>query len=285
MFKINTYSKLVKFSHTLFAMPFALIGYFLAAQQDGYGFNSLLLVYVILCMIFARNAAMAFNRYIDRESDALNQRTRMREIPIGAISPRSSLIFILINSLFFILTTYFINPLCFYLSPVALGVILGYSYTKKFTWLCHFILGIGLALAPLGAYLAVSGKFALMPMLFSFLVITWVSGFDILYSLQDETFDRNENLKSIPVAAGTKNALLFSLIIHLSSIFFITLIGITGKFGVFYTLGAIMFSALLLYQHLVLKQNDLSRINLAFFTLNGIASLLFGFFTIVSFYI
>lgn len=227
---------------------------------------------------------MAFNRYIDRESDALNQRTRMREIPIGAISPLSGLIFVIINSLFFILTTYFINPLCFYLSPVALGVILGYSYTKKFTWLCHFILGVGLALAPLGAYLAVSGKFATMPMLFSFLVITWVSGFDILYSLQDEAFDRNENLKSIPVAAGTKNALLLSLIIHLCSIFFITLIGITGKFGVFYTLGAIIFSGLLLYQHLLLKQNDLSRINLAFFTLNGIASLLFGFFTIVSFY-
>lgn len=155
-------------------------------------------------MIFARTAAMAFNRYIDRNIDAQNSRTAVREIPKGVVSPVAALTLVILSSVAFIITTYTINQICFYLSPVALIVVLGYSLTKRFTWLCHLILGIGLSLAPIGAYLAVTGKFDWLPLLFSFTVITWVSGFDIIYALQDEEFDRNLQLNSMPVAFGKK---------------------------------------------------------------------------------
>ena len=173
-------------------MPFALIGFFLASQQ--YNFEWITLLYVVLCMVFARSAAMAFNRYIDRDIDKENERTsQIREIPNGTITAKNALVFVLINSLLFVATTYFINSLCFTLSPVALLVILGYSFTKHFTALCHLVLGLGLALAPIGAYLAVSGEFSIIPILFSFVVLFWVSGFDIIYSLQDEEFDKTQN--------------------------------------------------------------------------------------------
>ena len=149
-------------------------------------------------MVFARNAAMGFNRYIDRKYDKKNARTSKREIPAGIINPISVLIFVIINIIGFIITTYFINELCFYLSPVAMLVVLGYSFTKRFTFLCHVVLGLGLSLAPIGAYLAVTGHFALYPVLYSFAVLFWVSGFDIFYALQDVEFDKSQNLKSIP---------------------------------------------------------------------------------------
>src|ERR1041385_3967632 len=180
----------MKFSHTVFALPFAIIGFCLAIYSGKAIFSWEKLFLVIGCMVFARSAAMAFNRYIDREFDAKNQRTAVREIPSGIITPGSALFFVIASSLLFITATFFINPICFYLSPVALLVVLGYSYTKRFTPLCHLILGIGLSLAPIGAYLAATGHFALQPLLFSFAVLFWVSGFDIIYALQDETFDR-----------------------------------------------------------------------------------------------
>ena len=173
---------LIKFSHTVFAMPFALIGFFLGITHSNVSLNWKLLVLVVLCMIFARSAAMAFNRYIDREIDTANPRTNMvREIPNGSIKAKSALIFVIINCLLFVTATWFINQLCFYLSPIALAVILGYSYTKRFTALCHLILGLGLALAPLGAYLAVTAEFALLPLFFSVAVLFWVGGFDYLF--------------------------------------------------------------------------------------------------------
>ena len=203
---MKKYLSLIKFSHTIFAMPFALIGFFLATKSNQVEWITLL--YVVLCMIFARSAAMAFNRYIDRDIDAANLRTAQeREIPNGSIKANSALIFVIISSLLFVTTTYLINSLCFALSPIALLVILGYSYTKRFTALCHLILGLGLALAPIGAYLAVSGKFDIVPLLFSAAVLFWVSGFDIIYSLQDQEFDKEQKLHSIPVLLGTKNAL------------------------------------------------------------------------------
>ena len=167
---------LVKFSHTIFAMPFALIGFFLAIRMNHIEFNWVILLLIILCMVFARNAAMAFNRYADKEIDNLNPRTAIREIPSGLIKPRSALLFTILNALLFIATTWFINPLTFKLSPVALLVILGYSLTKKFTSLCHFILGLGLSLAPIGAYISVTGKFNIIPIMFSCVVFFWVSG-------------------------------------------------------------------------------------------------------------
>ena len=275
---------LVKFSHTIFAMPFALIGFFLAVQMSEADIRWILLLLVILCMVFARNAAMAFNRYADKEIDILNPRRAVREIPSGVIRAKSALLFTIINAILFVGTTWFINPLAFKLSPIALLVILGYSLTKKFTYLCHFILGLGLSLAPIGAYISVTGRFEILPILFSCIVFFWVSGFDIIYALQDEEFDKSKNLKSIPARIGKKNALLFSTLTHLIAAAFVILPGIIAHFGLFYWIGAIVFIGLLIYQHLLIKPNDLSKVNLAFFTTNGIASVIFAFFTIFSMY-
>jgi 4-hydroxybenzoate polyprenyltransferase len=276
---MRKYLSLIKFSHTIFAMPFALIGFFLATKSNE--FEWILLLYVVLCMIFARSAAMAFNRYIDRNIDVANSRTaQIREIPNGSIKANSALIFVIINSLLFISITYLINSLCLALSPIALLVILGYSYTKRFTALCHLILGLGLALAPIGAYLAVSGEFNIIPLLFSAAVLFWVSGFDIIYSLQDQKFDKEQKLHSIPVLTGTKNALNLSKILHFLTFSALSIAGSFSDFSLYYWIGFGIFTILLIYQHLLVKHNDLSKINLAFFTTNGIASLIFGAFVI-----
>ena len=277
---MRKYLSLIKFSHTIFAMPFALIGFFLATKSNE--FEWITLLYVVFCMIFARSAAMAFNRYIDRNIDAANQRTaQVREIPNGSIKANSALIFVIINSLLFIATTYLINSLCFALSPITLLVILGYSYTKRFTALCHLVLGLGLALAPIGAYLAVSGKFDIVPLLFSAAVLFWVSGFDIIYSLQDQEFDKEQKLHSIPVLIGTKNALNLSNLLHFLTFSALSIAGSLGDFSLYYWIGFWIFTALLVYQHILVKHNDLSKINLAFFTTNGIASVIFGVFVII----
>ena len=276
---MKKYLSLIKFSHTIFAMPFALIGFFLASQE--YNFEWITLLYVMFCMVFARSAAMAFNRYIDRDIDIANERTaQIREIPNGTITAKNALLFVVINAILFVLTTYFINSLCFALSPIALLTILGYSYTKRFTVLCHLVLGLGLSLAPIGAYLAVSGIFDIIPILFSFVVLFWVSGFDIIYSLQDEEFDKTQKLHSIPVLLGKKNALNLAKFLHFVSILLLSQIGNYPEFGTFYWIGFSIFSALLIYQHTLVKHNDLSKVNLAFFTTNGIASIIFGTFVI-----
>lgn len=286
---IKNYLSLIKFSHTIFAMPFALIGFFLGLSsflftrgpiQYHWSQAMILLILIILCMVFARSAAMAFNRYLDRDIDALNPRTAIREVPKGVIKAKSALIFTLVNCIFFILTTYFINPICFYLSPVALMVVLGYSYTKRFTPLSHFILGLGLALAPIGAYLAVTGFFEWLPLLFSFAVLFWVSGFDIIYSLQDEEFDKSHKLYSIPAAVGKTNALRISEVLHLLSAGCIVIAGKFGNFGWLYWIGVLIFGGMLIYQHTIVKPNDLRRVNLAFMTANGIASVVFALFVI-----
>jgi 4-hydroxybenzoate polyprenyltransferase len=284
MSSIKHYLSLVKFSHTIFALPFACIGFTLALQ-GGFNFSLKLFLLVILCMATARNAAMAFNRYIDRKFDALNPRTAIREIPAGIINPKNALFFIIVNCLLFVIATYFINTICFFLSPVALFVVLFYSYTKRFTPLCHLVLGAGLALAPIGAYLAVTGVFAWLPLFFSFTVFTWVSGFDIIYALQDEDFDRVNHLNSIPVLLGTKGAMVFSKMLHLFSIGFVFLAGYTGHFNFLFWIGASVFTGLIIYQHTLVKAHDLSRINIAFMTTNGIASVVFALFTIISLYI
>ena len=280
----NSYLSMVKFSHTIFAIPFALIGFFLAIGSNPEDINLKLLGLIILCMVFARNAAMAFNRFADKEIDLKNPRTSIREIPAGIIKPRSALLFTIINALLFMTTTWFINPLTFKLSPVALFVVLGYSLTKKFTALCHFILGVGLSLAPIGAFISVTGKFELLPLIYSLVVFTWVSGFDIIYALQDQTFDKAENLKSIPVLIGKRKALILSTILHLFTALLVMLAGIKGGQGSFYWIGALIFISLLFYQHLLVKPDDLSKVNLAFFTTNGIASVLFALFTILDLY-
>lgn len=279
MSTVKNYLSLIKFSHTVFAMPFALIGFCLAYQKTQH-FDWKLLGLVILCMVFARTAAMAFNRYIDRRFDGLNPRTAVREIPAGVIKPGNALFFTITNVILFIVTTYFINLLCFYLSPVALIVVLGYSYTKRFTPLCHLVLGAGLALAPIGAYLAVTGVFDWLPLLFSFTVFFWTAGFDIIYALQDEEFDRAHHLNSIPVLLGKKNALRFSELLHFFSIALILFAGYYGSFSIIYWIGAAIYIGLIIYQHSIVKPDDLSRVNLAFGTTNGIASVVFSVFVI-----
>ena len=273
-------------------MPFALIGFFLGVKNSTENGEQLLTQHnfikfflVILCMIFARSAAMAFNRFLDQHIDAKNPRTAIREIPSGVIKPFNALLFTIFSSLFFTLSCYFINTLCFYLSFIALFVVLFYSYTKRFTALCHLVLGVGLSLAPIGAFLAVTGKFNMLPILFSILVLCWVSGFDIIYALQDEEFDQSNQLHSIPAAFGKKNALLISSLLHVIAAIILICIGIFGQFGWSYWIGAFIFSGMLFYQHTIVKPHDLSKVNIAFMTANGIASIVFAVFVITDIFI
>lgn len=328
MSKVKNYLSLIKFSHTIFAMPFAMIGFFLGLQmlagteygngqwnlnktislqwdiENGtapFSADSLAaklasgsatfsvvgryFLLVILCMIFARSAAMAFNRYLDRSFDGKNPRTAIREIPAGIIKANSVLWFTIANCLLFIACCFFINKICFYLSPIALAVVLGYSYTKRFTPLCHLVLGLGLSLAPIGAYLAVTGMFSLLPLLFSLAVICWVSGFDIIYALQDEEFDKSQNLYSIPAWLGKGKALRVSEWLHFLSIAAVAFAGVYGKFGWLYWIGLFVFSGMLYYQHSIVRPNDLKKVNLAFMTANGIASVVFAIFVIADLFV
>lgn len=278
---MKNYLSLIKFSHTIFALPFAMIGFFLGTSQTQKSMDWQLLLLVILCMVFARSAAMGFNRWADRDIDGKNPRTAVREIPAGTISPQNALFFVVINCILFVGTTYFINWLCFCLSPVALLVVLGYSYTKRFTALCHFVLGVGLALAPIGAYIAVTGEFAVLPLIYSFIVLFWVAGFDIIYALQDEGFDRSLGLNSIPTALGKSRALMVSNVLHFITALLVVYAGILGEFGVYYIVAECIFISLLTYQHFLVKPNDLSKVNLAFFTTNGVASAIFGVLVIL----
>jgi len=284
-------------------MPFAMIGFILGivnmpaassrfpsdnqaaylpdnALALGWEFIFFKFVLVLLCMIFARSAAMGFNRWLDKHFDARNPRTAVREIPAGIISADNALRFVILNSLAFVITTWFINPLCFLLSFVALFVVLFYSYTKRFTPLCHLILGVGLALAPIGAYLAVTGVFTVLPLIFSLVVICWVSGFDIIYALQDLEFDKSQSLHSMPVWLGKKNALRVSEILHLIATLLVISAGLYGHFHWLYWVGNLIFAGMLVYQHSIVKVDDLSRVNLAFMTANGIASVAFAIFVI-----
>ncbi len=284
--RLKNYLSLIKFSHTVFALPFAFIGFTLAIRHVTLEWHLLVnLLLMLLCMVFARSAAMSFNRYLDRHFDALNPRTAKREIPAGIVKPGQALNYTIVNSVLFVVTTFFINPLCFYLSFVALFVILFYSYTKRFTALCHLVLGVGLALSPIGAYLSVTGQFNIIPLLFSFAVLTWVSGFDIIYALQDEGFDRSHKLHSIPEALGVRRALVVSTILHVFSALFVIAAGVLGQFHWVYWIGILIYIGLLTYQHLLVKPDDLSKVNIAFGNTNGIASVLFAIFTLLSLFL
>jgi 4-hydroxybenzoate polyprenyltransferase len=285
MSQVKNYLSLVKFSHTIFAMPFALIGFVLGLRYHFINQTSvdqvwLKFILVLVCMVTARSTAMAFNRYLDRHFDKLNPRTAIREIPAGIIKAEKALVFIGINMAVFITATYFINAICFYLSPVALFVILFYSYTKRFTYLCHLVLGIGLSLAPIGAYLAVTGIFDVLPLLFSFAVIFWVSGFDIIYALQDIDFDQSQSLYSIPSQWGLKQSLSISRVLHVLSASFVIAAYFVGGFHFLYLFGLLIFIGMLIYQQSIVKPHDLSKVNLAFMTANGIASIVFSVFVI-----
>ncbi|WP_282636928.1 4-hydroxybenzoate octaprenyltransferase [Sphingobacterium thalpophilum] len=275
---MKKYLSLVLFAHSVFALPFAFIGFFLALHTTDHTFSWKLLLLMILCMVTARNAAMAFNRYLDRDIDAINPRTAMRDIPAGRISAENALLFTIVNCLIFVGATYFINSLCFMLSPIALFVVLFYSYTKRITPLCHLVLGAGLGLAPIGAYMVITGQFATVPLLYGFAVLTWVSGFDIIYALQDEAFDRANNLNSIPVWLGTKGAMRVSELLHVLSFLFVLAPVFLMPVGWVYYLGVVFYAALLVYQHTLFSSTDLSRVNRDFMTTNGYASVIFAVF-------
>ncbi len=270
------YLKLVKFSHTIFSLPFALTG-FLFAVDSGYPMpQPLIIVWIVLALVAARTAAMAFNRWTDYRMDARNPRTKNREIPAGIIKPAQALMLTIVSAVAFIILAGLINEICLYLSPVALLVILGYSYTKRFTALAHIVLGIGLGIAPAATFIAATGTFDPGLLFLCFGVMLWTAGFDIIYALQDMEFDRNEKLHSIPAAIGYKNSLLLSAAFHAISITLIFLFWLYMYGNNISLTGVVLFSLMLVYQHIDVHRHGLKKINLAFGTMNGVASLVYG---------
>ncbi len=270
---IKKYSGLVKLSHTIFAMPFAMIGYTYALTSTDAEFRWVILLQVVLCMLFARNTAMGFNRWADRDIDAENPRTASREIPAGAISARSALIFVVINAALFIATAATINGLTALLSPVALLVVMGYSYCKRFTSMAHLVLGLGLAIAPVGAYIAVCGEFNIVPCILAMVVMTWCAGFDIIYALQDREFDQERGLHSIPSRFSVRGALMISITLHIITTLSLIAFGWLTPHSLYSVVGISLFIALLIAQHIVVTPTRVRNIGIAFGTLNGIASL------------
>lgn len=276
---ISKYANLVKFSHTIFAMPFALMSFTCAvklgdteAMQSNPYWWVTLLVQVVLCMVFARNVAMGFNRWADRDIDAKNPRTASREIPAGVISPKAALWFVIGNGLLFIITAATINRLTAWLSPVALAVVIFYSYCKRFTSLAHLVLGLSLGIAPVGAYIAVTGEFALLPCILSLLVLTWCGSFDIIYALQDKEFDKANGLHSIPARFSTATALGISVALHVVSIAcLVWFVALLPKSGWIYA-GAIIFALIIILEHILVTPSRQRNIGIAFGTLNGLAS-------------
>ncbi|MBM4393372.1 MAG: UbiA family prenyltransferase [Deltaproteobacteria bacterium] len=267
------YGRMIKFSHSIFAMPFALASALIASRTAPVGWQAWALV--VICMVAARSAAMGFNRLVDRHFDAANPRTASREIPTGAVSVSAARAFIGLSSLVFVAASFALHPLCGYLSPVALGVVLGYSYAKRFTSLVHLWLGVALGLAPVAAWMAVTGEVSVVALLLAGAVATWVSGFDILYSLQDEDFDRGRSLHSIPAALGRVGALWVSGGLHLGTVVLLAALPQLAPLGWPYWLGWAAITLVLAYEHYLVRPDDLSKIDKAFFDLNGYVSLLF----------
>ncbi len=276
------YFRLVKFAHTIFAMPFALMAFVYALWSTNAEFSSLLLVQVVLCMIFARNVAMGFNRWADRHIDKDNPRTADREIPAGKISPRQAMVFVVINALLFIATACSINLLTAILSPVALAVIMFYSYCKRFTSLAHIVLGLSLGIAPAGAFIAVTGTLTWEVCLLSLLVLTWCGGFDIIYALQDAKFDRERGLHSIPSRFSVATSLYISVALHCVSIATLAIFALQLPQSWLLWCGVGLFTAILIAEHLLVTPKKQRSIGIAFGTLNGLASLTLAAFVIAN---
>ena len=274
MSKIGDYLRLVKFSHTIFAMPFALLSFtyaWLTAPHDAALW--VVLLQVVACMVFARNVAMGFNRWADRKIDAENPRTASREIPAGVISSRGAVVFIIINALLFIATTLTINPLCAWLSPVALFVVMFYSYCKRFTALAHVVLGISLGIAPVGAYIAVTGTTVVECWLLAAVVTTWCAGFDIIYALQDAEFDRKRGLHSIPSHFSATTSLVISAVLHLASVGLLVWFALSQPQTWLLYVGCVLFAMILALEHFLVTPTKQRNIGIAFGTLNAMASM------------
>ena len=271
---VRTWGHLVKFSHSVFALPFAFVGAALAAV--GHAITLRQVVWIVVAMVGARNAAMGFNRLADHGLDARNPRTARRELPAGRLTRAGVWAATLLLAALFVLASFALNPLCGALSPVALSVIFGYSYTKRFTWGSHFVLGLALAMAPVGAWVAVRGTFlgpdASVPWLLAASVVLWVAGFDIVYACQDLDFDRAHRLHSIPVRLGTARALVLARVLHGAALAAMAGVGLASSLGGVYWAGLLGIAGLLAWEHRLLRPDDLSRLGVAFFNLNGIVS-------------
>lgn len=276
------YGRLIKFSHSIFALPFALAAVALAFMKYPELVTMDKIVWIVVAMVSARSAAMGFNRYADRQIDKNNPRTKNREIPRGVISGNQTVIFVLISIAVFLYSAFRLNELAFYLSPIALAIILGYSLTKRFTHFSHLVLGAGLGLAPLGAWIAIIGKFEILPIFIALGVLFWVAGFDVIYSCQDFNFDKQEGMFSIPVWKGIQGALHIARIFHLSSLLFFIIAGYWGALNWIYFLGLLIVLLVMIYEHKVVNGEDLSRIDMAFFNLNGIISVSYFFIVLLT---
>lgn len=275
------YANFVKLPHTLFALPFALVGLILASRFTNVAPSTV--AWVIAAFTAARFAAMGFNRIVDRDVDAINPRTSAREIPSGALSVSGAMAAVAVASAFFFFAAWKLSPLCFLLSPIALGWVFFYSYTKRFTRLSHIVLGVGLAIAPVGAYLATAGRWSepwWMLAALALAVASWVAGFDILYAMQDVEFDRKNALHSIPAAIGETRALLFARALHVTTVAMLAIAGLESGAGRLYGIGVAVAAGLLVYEHSLVRPKDLSRLNAAFFTMNGVISVAFFFFVL-----
>jgi len=264
--------EMIKFEHTIFALPFALIGVLLAARPGIFP-GGLTLLWILLAMVGARSAAMAFNRLADADIDRDNPRTANRHIPAGLISRMQVWLFLAVAVVVFEFAAWKLNSLCFALSPVALLFILGYSYTKRFTFLCHLFLGVATGIAPVGAWLAVRGSWSPVPLLLGAVVMLWIGGFDIIYALQDYEVDVRSSLFSLPKKLGKGRSLLVSRLMHACMVSLLILIGIIAHLHLLYFVGVAVVFGLICYEQSLVKPDDLSRVNLAFFTLNGWVSI------------
>jgi 4-hydroxybenzoate polyprenyltransferase len=281
--KIADYGRLIRFSHTVFALPFALASIALAWPSHPVTLRNLL--WILIAMVSARSAAMAFNRLVDRRFDAHNPRTEHWELPRGTVKVREAVLLTITSSAMFVYAAYQLNFVCFVLSPIALAIIFFYSLTKRFTWASHLFLGLALSIAPIGAWLAVAGSPVDLPELatpcfLGLAVLFWLAGFDVIYSLQDQAFDRKEGLYSIPVRFGVAGALRFSSLFHVCTVVFLAAVGLSAHMGVIYWLGFVIVSIILFWEHQLVTPTDLSRINRAFFDFNAYISIAY-FLTIV----
>ena len=280
--RLTAYVNLVKLPHTVFALPFALVGVVLGSYRRPLQLADI--GWVILAFTAARFAAMGFNRIVDRHIDKQNPRTAMREIPRGALSVTEASLAVLVMTGVFVFAAWKLNPLCLALSPVAIAWIFVYSYTKRFTTWSHLVLGWSLAIAPVGGYLAVVGAWsrpAWMLLVLALAVAGWVAGFDIFYSLQDVAFDKSQGLKSIPAAVGEERAILTARGLHIISIASLVAVGFAVGAGAWYYAGVVIAAGLLVYEHSLVTPGDLSRLDAAFFTMNGMISIAFFFFVLM----
>ena len=274
---IRRFLEMIKFSHTVFALPFALMGAILAARGIPDGRT---LLWILVAMVGARSGAMGMNRYADRDLDALNPRTRERALPRGLIRPGQVLVLVALSFALLLLAAYNLNPLCLALAPLAIVVLAGYSYTKRFTTLSHLILGLCLAFAPIGAWIAVAGRLEVAPLLLGAAVLCWVAGFDILYALADIPFDRAHGLFSIPALLGERGGLSVSLLLHALTPLLLAAVGSLLGLGAWYYAGVLFVLLLLAVEHVVIRRYGVSRLELAFFNVNGILSVGVFLFTL-----